>query len=225
MIINLKCPEIAYFIGVVQTDGSFSVYNVKKYNKIYKRADFGIQGSIASLPMIVNFCRILDKYFDRRISISKVSRGMYDAHTSINTLLSLFKKLEILPRRLSVPSWTRNDVKLFGSYLAGLIDGDGDVRVKRPKYPQYAIRISSEENPHALREIIAKFFKCGVHFKRYKKRGIFPDGRIVIGHCYELEFYITYKNILNIKRYILPYITIKHKKELIKKAIQANMPW
>jgi len=225
-ITDFKCPEISYFIGVVQTDGSFSIYNERRYNnKIYKKADFGIQASDASLPMVLEFCRVLNKFFNRKISISKTSRGMNDAHTSINMLLSLFKKLEILPRKLSVPSWTKNKIELFGAYLAGLIDGDGDIRVKRPKYPQYAIRISSEENPQTVSTVTAKLFKCGTHFKRYQKRGVFRDGRIVIGHCYELEFYITYKNTLNIKKYVLPYITIRHKRDLIEKAIKLNMPW
>lgn len=223
-MMNLKCPDIAYFTGVMQSDGSFSIYNVRKNKKIYKRKALCVQVGKLSLPMLNNFCKILDKYFNRRISIIKTSRGLYDVHTSINKLSSLFEELEILPKKLIAPLWIRNHINLFGPYLAGIIDGDGDVRVKRPKYPQYAIRITSEENPCLLKELVVKFLKCGVHFHKCQKSGVFADGRLVIGNCYELEFYISKKNALNIKKYILPYITIEHKKKLIKKAIRVNMP-
>jgi hypothetical protein len=212
---NLKNPEIAYFAGVVQSDGKFSVYGVKKHGKTYKRADFGIRTRALSLPMTEKFCEILEKYFIRRISITKTRRGEFDAHTSINKLIKIFEKLEILPKELIIPSWTENNIRLFGPYLAGLIDGDGNIRIKRPKYPQCAIRIISEENPKKLKMLIIKLLKCGAHFARYRRESVI-DGRMIIGNYYVLEFYATKKNVININKYILPYLSIRHKKDLLE---------
>jgi len=98
-----------------------------------------------------------------------------------------------------------------------LIDSDGDVATKRPSYPQCMVRITSGASQKELRELIIRYFKCGSYIadSEYfaKKWGVMVIGKRV-------QFYVSPKNFEIIERFILPYLSIKRKREKIKKYIK-----
>lgn len=49
-------------------------------------------------------------------------------------------------------------------------------------------------------------------------------GRKFYGRTYELEFYVSSKNYKFIKQFVLPYITIKYKKERLQDFISKRWP-
>ena len=203
--------KLAYMIGIFQSDGYYTVFNDKKRNKVQCR--FGVDCKIGSLPMLLEFQKIFNESFNRKVSIQKNKVGVFSFRTTINSLLLLFKELEILPKRYSAPTWIQN-VELFGAYLAGLIDGDGSVCIKRPKYPQCRIRITDEFSQEYLRSFIRKMFGCSVNITPVKKTATL-NGKKIYGEAFDLDFYVSKKNIQIIKRCVYPFIQIGHKKDTI----------
>ena len=138
----MKNENVAYWIGAVQSDGCYKTYTEKKRNITRHLISFHV--SKKSLPMVRKFQFISKNIFNRNSKIFKIDKSnTWEMHIGIAKLIEDFKKLEItfgdppLP-----PKWTLFDNKYFGAYLAGLIDGDGDIRIKRKKYPQCVIRIA-----------------------------------------------------------------------------------
>lgn len=116
------------------------------------------------------------------------------------------------------PEWIINDGAYFGSYLAGVIDGDGDVRIKG-KYPECFIRISSGKKQNELRNSIIRNMNCGVHIcKRSSTRVL--NGITINGTWFELEFCVTKKNLLFFKNFIVKHIAINYKRDKIIKFIE-----
>jgi len=142
----------------------------------------------------------------------------------VNTLLDTFKFFDIKfgnpPRP---PKWMSQNLQFFGAYLAGLIDGDGDIRVKRKRYPQCVIRISSGKKQTELSNIIRKLINCSVSITRIEKDKILY-GRKIHGICFSLEFYVSSKNYKFAKRFIIPHLTLKHKQEKLQKYIDSRWP-
>ena len=115
------------------------------------------------------------------------------------------------------PNWINDNIKFFGPYLAGVIDSDGSVCIKRPKYPQCKIKIISGHPQYNLKESIEKNLKCKV--------AIEDSGKIMqyTGKWYpgfDLVFLVSSKNLKIIKEYVLPFITIPRKRNIIKRYIE-----
>jgi len=200
IIIN---EDIAYFIGVLHSDGC--IYKFKDKKEKFTRIRLILGVALKSLPMAKKFQEILEKYFNRKINIRKRSnKNLYLMQTSINKIYFIFKNW----KKGRIPYEIKKNPSLFGAYLAGLIDGDGHIKLKKNKdrrlYQLY-ISISDERKAIALKNLIKKFMKCGAHIYKYKKK-----------NCYDTCFYITYKNLIFLEKYILPHLTIPYKTERLK---------
>jgi hypothetical protein len=131
----------------------------------------------------------------------------------VNSFLSLFEELDIsFKDPPKPPNWAKNE--LFGAYLAGLIDGDGDVRITRPKYPQCVIRISSSKKQADLKEFIEKIMNCKVSINNHFRETKIGE-RTIKGRWSTLEFYVSSRNKEFIMKYVLPNIALEYKKNKI----------
>lgn len=77
--------------------------------------------------------------------------------------------------------------------------------MKRKKYPQCVIKITSGKSQKELADSIEKFLKCAVSITPYEGKRVLNE-KIIHGKWYELEFLISSKNYLFIKRYVTPHI-------------------
>lgn len=204
-----QSEKLAYWIGVLQTDGY-----LKKISK-NKNIQFYVSFTISqkSLPMITKFNDISRKLFKRNAKIWKLkNREEYDYQIGITKLLNNLRDLGVtFGNPPKPPIWCNNE-KLFCAYLAGLIDGDGDIRIKRRKYPSCAIRITSGKEQIGLKEAIKHEFKCGVNVSSIERVSTL-NGRIIKGSYFVLEFYVSSKNRELIEKYVLPQIAIIHKRK------------
>lgn len=190
--------NVAYLIGVLHSDGYTYVFNDKKRNKTIMRIRLTIGGK--SLPMVIKFQSILLCSFGKRVSIYKARiHNRYVLETSVNKMWNMFQGW-----KESIPAPIKEGVNLAGAYLAGLIDGDGNINIKRNvqdrKIPQCLIRISSSEPLVEVKEIIMRFFNCKVHFAYAKtSKGV------------DTGFYLSQKNATLLQKYIYPHLAIPHK--------------
>lgn len=203
--------NLAYWVGVLQTDGSLS-----KSNGI-PTIEFGVEDK--SLPMLEKFSRITKENFWRNCKIGKNKLGYNLYKVSVKRLLKIFDLLGIEFGDPPRPTyWISQKSFFFGPYLAGVIDGDGDVRVKRPSHPQCVIRITSGSKPKELIPVIRKFLSCEISStRRSSVRNL--KGREIRGSWWETEFYISKKNKVFLLDNVLPHVSIKHKLEKIRNFI------
>ena len=209
--------DLAYWVGTVQSDGCLK----KQRNRYY------IQFSIApkSLPMLKKVQEVSKNLFNRNAKIfySKKYNQFY-YKTGIKELLKQFQKIDInFEKPIRAPLWCLTDIKLFGAYLGGVIDADGDVRISRPEYPQCIIRIWTNGESLKLKNQIEKMLNCSVNTNsRY--RACILDGRIIVGTGHRLEFYVSKKNFKIVKDNLLIYLQLKYKERKIRKFIDENWP-
>lgn len=215
---SLVNKDLAYLIGSYQSDGYFYTFNDKKRNKISKR--LGISGCKKSLPMLIRFRDTLRKNFDRNVKIENIkNRNIFVVRASVNRLIKTFESIELLSKQFSAQDWILKNNELFGSFLAGLIDGDGSVVVKRPRYPQCCIRIWDGTPPFKLKVQIERKMNCTARIYFVKSDAILRGKRIQ-GQGYYLEFYISRKNIDFMKKFVMPEIQIFHKKRPLEEFVK-----
>lgn len=216
-IIIQPSEQLAYWIGLVQADGS-----VTKWTKKTGKIKYYLEFCNNFLILIKEFQRGL-QYLNRSSRyIRKINSNSFESKISVNSLLSTLDSLKISRSRkyFEPPEWVTNDQSFFGAYLGGIIDGDGDIRVK-PKTNQCVIRITSGHKEFILRELIKKFLKCSVTItKRHRKT--FYRGRFINGKWFELEFLVSSKNLSFLLTYILPYIKLDYKREKLIKFIESK---
>jgi len=196
--------NVAYLIGVLNSDGYLGLFLDKKRNlKIY-RLKIDVAGK--SLPMIKKFEVIFNETFERNVHVYDNQRwNRYEFGTSINRLRSFFKPLE----NGGIYPIMRFNPKLFGAYLAGIIDGDGHVQKKNNKdrkIPQMRIEICG---PNPLLEI-----KEGIeHLTRSKVNFIKNKGE----NSYDTYFYVTGRNRYFLENFVIPHLALDYKKENLQK--------
>jgi len=205
--------NIAYFIGVLHSDGSIYVFNDKKRNR--KQIRLNLTVGKKSLEMSKKFQYILKRYFNKTVNIrKKPNHNSYIIQTSINKTWHIFSEWT----KYNIPNEIKNNKKLFNSYLAGLIDGDGHIKIKNNtdrKIPQCLIRISSDRKLEEIKKLITKHNNCMVHFYCCKK-----------SKCVDTCFYFSKKNYNEIINQILPNLAIKKKQSrlLYYKSLIMSLP-
>lgn len=210
--------DLAYWMGVVQTDGYFKKVFYKK-RKVYKYF-ISLTVGQCSLEMLLKFARLSRKLFGIKGSIWVDKKRKSTSFTfGCKNLLDLFNYINIdFSDPPKPPKWIENDLSCFGAYLAGIIDGDGNVEIKRPKYPQCMIRIYSSEIQKELKAILLSNLKCGVCQYSSINHSIL-GGREINGIEYITQFYISPKNFAFFNNYVLRNIAIKRKRDKLYKYI------
>jgi hypothetical protein len=220
MVLKPSC-ELAYWVGVAQTDGSVKkrIYfdgsqNRKKY---LVRIEFGV--SKRSLLMLKRFKEISKKILMRDNKIFFNKRCQYNFYLGIKSFSQDLHRLDIsFSDPPTPPFWCILDVSFFGAYLAGVIDGDGSVRISYRKYPQCQIRISSGFPQDDLKKAIALVFNSSAWIIKKKERVSLVEGRRILNrNDWVLEFTFNKKNKDLFLEYVLPWVQIKHKKEKLEK--------
>lgn len=195
--------EIAYFIGVLHSDAHIYNFFNKKENNMRNR--LLLQIAPKSLPMATKFKQVLHTKFGRKVNIRKLpNKQAYKIQASINLIYPILKYWE----KYNLPLEIKRDNKLFGAYLAGLIDGDGYVKYKKIKGKIFAcqIKIASKEPLEEIASLIKTHLNCKVHYEKDKnKRGT--------GH--NTCFLISSKNYQYLLENVEPHLTIPYKKERI----------
>ncbi len=210
-----KTKELAYWVGVAQSDGHYKVYNEKRKGKLIERHILQLGVSLKSFPMLKKFEEISQKIFGTSGNYCIDKRDMHRFEIKIKRFLNSIEQFNIdFSDPPKPPNWCLDFPEFFGAYLAGVVDGDGDIRILRPKYPCCAIRITSGHEQKELRNSIISMLRCGCsHTKRTRKSKI--DNREIVGTYHRLEFYVSPKNFNFIKKYFLPEITIPHKRNKV----------
>jgi len=202
--------DFAYWVGLVQSDGSFR-------KKVYgKKISHLICFASKDRILVESFQKISADFLNRHAKIfSRSNQDIWFCEIGVARLLNLFESLDIKFTDPPIPpEWVKENPKLFGAYLAGVIDGDGNIRIKRPKYPQCAIRISSGTPQIELRNSIIELLGCSAWITKKHQRALFKkENRMIEGTSYDLEFVVSSKNINFIKLNILPNIRLIRKSE------------
>ena len=192
--------DVAYLMGVLQSDGCIYNFYDKKRKKMYTRLILTVAPK--SLPMAIRFQKILSQYFGITVNLRNIpNTHYYRIQASINRLKDNFANLK--NEHLLEP--VRCNISLFGAYLAGLIDGDGHIKIKNNHdriFPQCVVRISEDHPMYTVNYLLKKFFDCNSHFEK--------DAN---SRCIDTCFYISEKNIHLFYKYVYPHITLKHKIE------------
>jgi len=212
--------DFAYWVGLVQSDGSFR-------KKVYgKKISYLICFAAKDRILVESFQKISADFLNRHAKIfNRSNQDIWFCEIGVARLLDLFKSLDIkFTDPPAPPKWIKQNLELFGAYLAGVIDGDGNVRIKRPKYPQCAIRISSGTPQIELRNSIIELLGCSAWITKKQKRALFKkENRIIEGTSYDLEFLVSSKTIKFIKSFVLPYVQLDRKSEKLESFILSKI--
>lgn len=222
---KLRCPNFAYWLGVMQTDGNFRTYPVKeKKRRIpYLKSECRVIVSHRSLPMISKFHKLSNELFDKHVFLTKNKRGQHVCRVYVRKLLRIFEGLNIRFNDPPVPpAWIKNSNMNFGAYIAGVIDGDGYVKLKRNRdrrVPQCVVTISSGKPQYELAKSIQDNLNCKPQIVERTNIGR-------KGTWFELTFYISRKtNLRRIEKSVLPSIMIPHKRIRIRQKILLEGSW
>ncbi len=211
--------DLAYWVGVIQSDGYLKKEKDNRYNgRIRYYAKVGV---VKSIPMLRKFRSISKKTLGRTNTFWKNKKtGYIEFKIGINKLLPVFRKLDIkFSDPPEPPKWCLDNPSFFGAYLAGVIDGDGNITIKRPEYPQCSIRIFSGSEQRELKNSIEKMMKSKVHISKTTRLKTFR-GRRFYGTCYTLETYASMKNAEFILSYVCRHIAMRYKRIKLKKFLE-----
>jgi hypothetical protein len=190
----------AYFAGVLQSDGC--IYSFLSKNKIIYRLNITVGSK--SIEMLEKSSKVLATSFNRQVNIRKVPlKNSFAIQTSVNRDMPYLARI----KKLRVPSEFSADAKLFGAYLAGLIDGDGHIKIKKNKdrtIPQCVIRITSDRPHDHLPKYLKRFGNCKTHFYKDKR-----------SKAVETCFYLSKKNKSFFIKHVIPEISISLKRKRI----------
>lgn len=213
--------DFAYWIGVVQTDGYFKIQKRKNCEGNSYRVVLNVAKK--SLPMMNKFVSISKKLFrsDGSFYLSKNSTGnkMFIFSINCKEFVNVFAYLDIDFKKVDPPNWILSKANLFGPYLAGVIDGDGNTRITISRYPQCYIRIISGEKLKKLTTNIKKILNCGVHISKRSTINTIA-GYSFASNSYVTEFKVSSKNIDFFKEHIIENIQIPYKREAIMNYIK-----
>jgi hypothetical protein len=200
MIIKAS-EELLYWIGVVQSDGCLNSYYDKKRNTTYHRISVTV--SKKSLPMLKKFQVISNSVLGSNIRIYSCKNETFKCTLGAKNLIKIFKDLKIKISDPPIPpKWVFDKDELLGSYIAGLIDGDGNVNTGKNQ-SKCTIEIFSHDKQFLLKSLLRNKLKCGIWIRKM-------DG------CYGIGFRVSHKNYRFIENYVLPHLAILHKADKLK---------
>lgn len=205
-------PEFAYWLGVVQTDGSYftGYINKKKKNPTIGHI-INLEVSGKSRDMIEKFVKVSTEVFDSKAKIgNRIKRVNGKEFPALNTTLGIGRYINEIKSfginlKLIEPPKIFTTPEQVGAYIAGLIDGDGSIRIKLNKHVKRRecyIRIASGNEPKELKDFIATTLISNVHYR--KQRNV---------EAFDLEFLINHKNRDFFRKFILPQMAIVRKKD------------
>jgi hypothetical protein len=209
---NDRSVELAYLVGALQGDGSFY------YDKANKQ--YVVRIEVNDRDFIEQFYEFLKKVISPiNVKIYKKRKSkLMGVSLRAKKIVDFFRKHEVQNKYPPIPpQWISEDIKYFGSYLAGIIDSDGDVTTKRPKYPQCLVRITSGAPQKELKGMIIKYLNCGSSIVKSDTFAKKWNVRVI---SWKTQFYISSKNFDLIEKYLLPYLAIERKREKVKKYIR-----
>lgn len=108
--------------------------------KVYKyKLEMGVGEKL--LPMLRKVVSILDDVFGRKVSISKRKNlNLYRFQTTVKNLMEQFRSFDIKTfKQVTAPDWINSNINYFGAFLAGVIDGDGNITITRKSYPMCSV--------------------------------------------------------------------------------------
>ncbi|MBT4539653.1 hypothetical protein HOI26_00295 [Candidatus Woesearchaeota archaeon] len=210
----MNSENLAYWLGVAQTDGYLKKQFVKSRNLL--RYLVVLDVGFRSLPMLKKFRNVSDEIFGVKGTIwENKKRNTIEYKFGAKNLLPIFDKLKIdFSDPPKPPRWVLNNEQYFGAYLAGVIDGDGDVRIRRPKYPQCVLRITSGKPATELMDAIKQILNIGASQSISYNNSIY-QGRRISGKSYRLEFCVSSKNSNFFKDYVAHNMALKYKRDRI----------
>lgn len=217
----MPTEELGYWTGVVQTDGSLKHYFEKKRRVEQVRISFTVSKS--SIPMVEKFLTISTQIFNRHGKLNKEkNREVWYTNLQVKKLLPIFEVLNIKfgdpPRP---PEWVQNNESLFGSYLSGVVDGDGSINWT-DKGARLRVKIISGNRQTELQELLNRFGIRSWIFERNKTTFILE--RKIVGKTFELEFEITQRKLEFYNKYVVPYLQVIHKKQKVVQFIKEKGP-
>ncbi|NIP40928.1 MAG: hypothetical protein GTN39_05415 [Candidatus Aenigmarchaeota archaeon] len=171
--------------------------------------------------MLRRIQKIIASELQRNVKITKKScmqdyNPVFGLELNIKTLLPKFKEMGI--NKKTIPKWIKYNYKMFGAYLAGVIDGDGDITIKRPKYPQCRVRITSGKVLSETKKLVEKHLNCKCNIESYVVSTYsLPRAKVKEGIGYKHYFYISPKNVSIFKRYVYRYLQIAHKRATLER--------
>jgi len=215
--------DLAYWIGVMQSDGYFENYTEPKgKNHISAR----LVVSNKSRAMIEKFQKVSESLFNRKSKIFHLKTGRLSFKIGIKNYLPQLKMLDLnFGDPPKPPFWSMTNNRFFGSYLAGVIDGDGSInltlnrRKDRKPYYQCRVRIFSASKQIDLANSLRQLLNCSVNLSKSEDiRWI--GNRLISGTVYILGFYVSLKNFEIVKENVLPYLSLQHKANLLEKYLE-----
>ncbi len=213
--------DFAYWIGVAQTDGHLQILKAK--DSVVKSSSIVLGVAKKSLPMLNKFIIISRNVFGVKgcfyTRLSHIGTSVYLYRFGCKNFLNNFETLQLDFKQVNPPDWILEHNDIYGAYLAGVIDGDGDTRIFNGKYPRCYIRVYSGHIIDKFIDSIKKFLKCGVYVeKRVRIRKI--GDHSFLSHCFTIEFQLSSKNIDFIKNYVVDNIAIDYKRKVIENYIK-----
>ena len=113
---NFFTNEFAYFVGVMQGDGSYGTYIDRVKNKFRTCLTL----CAIDLEMVEKSVKIFNETFHKNVTIYRRKKdNLFGFSTSVKNLIEVFNKLEIdFHDPPKPPLWIKNNIEYFGSYLA-----------------------------------------------------------------------------------------------------------
>jgi hypothetical protein len=132
--------------------------------------------------------------------------------TSINGSLGELKRLGAIDE--TAPAWVTRTPMVFGAFLAGLIDGDGTICVRRPAYPQLTVSIFRGRRSKVLVRAIHRWFRTPVQIESRKNH---------LGRSCAMRFYLSTKNIKFFLDAVYPYLAVEKKRAAVQKYVALEL--
>ncbi len=175
----MNLEKLSYWVGLAQADGYFKKQKIVWKGKPYTKYSLVLSQRKDKENIVIQFRDIFNELFQRNNNCISIYKNMRIVNLSITSLLKVFEENDIVfsdpPKP---PRWIKSSRHLFGAYLGGVIDGDGDIRISRKEYPYCAVRITSGRKQEELIKNIKEKFCCKVNYRRLFRESYIGNRKI-----------------------------------------------